>query len=322
MKRKALFGILILAVAGLFSCQHDPAGITLDDNLTASLAEVIGTQVGVSTLGTEMATAVEKFNGTSPAFPMPGTGIPPAGFGLPGWHFSEMDHMKFGIPHIDSCVTVTVSSSAYPREIVIEFIKGCSAHKHSRSGKVIIDLSDTITKKGAVQTIRYEDFYIDTIKVDYTATRKNLGKNESGNWVIEETSIQTITKGEDVAVRTNNEIKEWISGFETAGRADNSFYVTGSGKIEVNGTEQYSRKITTPLLFDSACEFIKSGIVELIRDGNISIINYGDGTCDDVATVTTDGTTVEINLHRKGFGHNNGFGHKFKGFGGHHRGKH
>jgi hypothetical protein len=235
--------------------------------------------------------------------------------GFPGWNFSEADHMKFGVPHIDSCVTVSVSSSTYHREIIIEFLKGCSNHRHDKSSKIIINLSDTITNEGAVQTIEYQDFYIDSIKIDLNATLKNLGKNDSGNWVIEKEYVMTITKGDNVAVRQNKETQDWISGFETAERSDNIFYLSGSGSIVLNDTAAYSKNITTPLLYDASCEFITSGVVELTRKGNVTIIDYGNGTCDDKATVTTNGTTEEINLHSNKFMEGGRFGNHCEGFG-------
>jgi len=151
------------------------------------------------------------------------------------------------------------------------------------------------------------------------ATLENKGKNDNGNWVIEKNSTQTITRNGEAVVRTNHESIEWISGFETAERADNIYYVSGSGSVMVNDTAKFTRTITTPLLFDASCDYIKSGVVELNRNGNISVIDYGDGTCDDKATVTTNGKTEEINLRDSRFkeggdfwNHCHGFGHGYQ----------
>jgi len=321
MKSRILIGSLFILMIGSISCQKNESGPdgSLPLNLYTSVAEMVGIQVGNITTNTEQCVSVERFDGHSSAYIISGNGYF-GNFGMPGWRFSEANHLKFGVPHIDNCVTVTVSSSSFPKEIVIEYLKGCSNHRHDRSGKVIINLSDTISNAGAVQTIKYQDFYIDTIKVDLNATLKNLGKNPSGNWVIEKEYEQTITKGDEVAVRKNKETLEWISGFETAVRSDNVFYLSGSGSIIINDEAKYARNITTPLLYDASCEFIKSGIVELTRKGNVITIDYGDGTCDDKATVTTDGTTEEISLpsHRfklggRFFRHCPGFGEKLRG---------
>ena len=61
-------------------------------------------------------------------------------------------------------------------------------------------------------------------------------------------------------------------------------------------SDKFSRKITKPLLYDNSCDFIKSGTIVLTKNNNTIITDYGDGTCDSVATVTTNGTTETIDL--------------------------
>ena len=323
MKSRVVIGFIIILMIGFISCQKNDSGLngSLSSNLYTSVTEIVGIQISSITASTEQGVSIEQFNGHSSAYIISGNGYF-GNFGMPGWGFSKANHLKFGVPHIDNCMTVSVSSSTYPREIVIEYLKGCSNHRHDRSGKVIINLSDTITNEGAVQTIEYQDFYIDTIKVDLNATLKNLGKNSSGNWVIEKKYEQTITKGDEVAVRKNTEIQEWISGFETAEKSDNVYYLSGSGSIVINDEAKYGKKITTPLLYDAVCEFIISGVVELTRNGNVTTIDFGDGTCDDKATVTTDGTTEEINLHSKRFKNGSHFDNHCPRFGDKFRSRH
>jgi hypothetical protein len=317
MRNRLIFGSALLVIAGLFSCQKSGNNneSSTSTNLYTASAEIIGTQISKNLTTDEQSVAAEKFDGSSAAY-LSGADGNHYEFGMHGWQMHWFGPLKFGVPHIDSCVTVTVSSSSYPREIIIEYLEGCSVHRHDKHGKIIINLSDTITNEGALQTITYQDFYIDTTKVDLSASLENRGKNESGNWIIEKKYTQTINKNDEIVVRKANEMIEWVSGFETADKSDNLYYLSGSGSIVLNDTASYSRTITTPLLFDASCEYIKSGVVELNRKGNISVVDFGDGTCDDVATITTNGITEEINLHNNMFReggefrkHCHGFGH-------------
>jgi hypothetical protein len=114
----------------------------------------------------------------------------------------------------------------------------------------------------------------------------------------------------------NAETITWISGFETTDKEDDIYYKSGSGTLSINDTLTYSRTITTPLLYDKSCEYIISGTVELYKKGNTVVIDYGDGTCDNIATVTTDGTTEEISLKSHEFDKHGTFRHHCKGFGG------
>lgn len=312
MKRKIIYVTIIGLAAGLFSCQKSDNlknESSLATNLSTAVAEVVGNQTSFVTTAVEHSLSVESYNNRATVNLLGGGGFEGSGF---SWGHN---HLKFGVPRVDSCATVTVSSNTFPKEIVIEYLKGCSTHHHDKYGKVIINLSDTITTEGAVQTISYQDFYMDSIKIDLTASLKNLGKNVAGNWVIERKYTQAITKNHETYVRSNTETVEWISGFETSDKTDNVYSVSGSGSVVLNDTASYKKTITTPLLFDAGCDYIKSGVIELIRNGVVSVINYGDGTCDNKATVTTDGTTEEINLHSNKFKDGGKFGKHCHGFG-------
>jgi hypothetical protein len=309
---RIIYVTTLVSVIGLFSCEknENQNSGSLVTSLSTAVGEVVANQVTNVNTSVEHSLSVEKYNNVNNVNLLSGGGFD--GFHIIGWGHG---HLKFSVPRVDSCATVTVSSNTYPKEIVIEYLKGCSMHHHDRYGKVIINLSDTITNAGAVQTITYENMYQDSMKIDLTASLKNLGKNASGNWVIEKKYTQTITKNSETIVRSNTETAEWISGFETSDKSDNIYYISGSGTITLNDTAKFTRTITTPLLFDASCDYIKSGVVELTRNGTVSTINYGDGTCDSKATITTDGTTEEINLHTYRFKEGGNFGKHCHGFG-------
>lgn len=316
MKRTLIFSSLLVLMAGIFSCQksENNTGSALITNLYTASAEIIGTQISKNLTSDEQSVAVEKFDGTSPLFLYCADGSH-INFGLHGWEMNSARPLRFGVPYIDSCMTVTVSGSSYPRQIVIEYPEGCLTRNHDKHGKIIINLSDTITSQGAIQTITYQDFYIDSIRVEFTGSLENLGKNSAGNWELEKKYTQTITKNEHTLARNIDEKIEWVTGFGTTDRSDNVYYLSGSGSVVLNDTARFARTITTPLLFDASCEYIKSGIVELNRNGNITVIDYGDGTCDDKATITTDGITEEINLHSNRFREGGNFWKHCHGFG-------
>ena len=323
MKSKLILGSISLALIGLLSCQKSSNNVSssLSTTLKAAVADVVTTKATETSTADVQSVSVEKFDGKTSAIPF--GGFKPGMFGF--------GPVKFGIPHIDSCATVTVSSSTFPKEIVIDYGTGCTDFRgHTKKGKIIIDLSDTITNAGAVQTITYQNFYMDSMQIEYTASLKNLGKNSSGHWVIEKKSDKTVTKNGDKVVESNTESDEWISGFGTTDKSDDVFYESGSGSITLNDTAKFTRTITKPLTIDRSCEFIISGTVVLTRNSTTVTIDYGDGTCDNKATVTTNGTTEEIELrggmfrdgsdfgkHCDGFGHGHGEGNMEGGMGHH-----
>jgi hypothetical protein len=182
-------------------------------------------------------------------------------------------------------------------------------------GKIIIDISDSLNLAGSTETITYQDFYMDSMKIDLTAKIKNNGRNASGNWVVSKEYEQTITKGDLVCVRKNAETQEWTAGFATRDKSDNIYYLSGSGSVTINDTVTYTKTITTSLLFDASCDYISKGVVELTKNGSTATIDYGDGTCDSKATVTIDGTTEDISLHSYRFPGGGHFAKHFHGLG-------
>jgi len=317
MKNRRIIGAIMIVLAGVYSCQKSDRlsnSTSLTTTLTASVAEVIGNQVSSVTGATEHSLSLETFDGHGDANII---GDPNIGnYGIPNYGMGGIGRFKFGIPHIDSCAVVTVSSETYPKEITIEYSGTCSEHHgHVAKGKIVIDISDSLQLAGAVETINYQDFYMDSMKIDLTASIKNLGKNSDGNWVISKEYNQTITRGDVVCVRENKESQEWTSGFGTRDRSDDVYYLTGSGSVTVNDTATYTKNITTPLLFDASCGNITKGVVEITRNGTTATIDYGDGTCDNKATITIDGNTEEISLHSFGFPGGGRFEKHFHGFG-------
>jgi hypothetical protein len=317
MKNKLIIGAIFIVLTGFYSCQKSDRlsnSPSLATTLTASVAEVVGNQVSTVSGVTEHCLSLETFDGQGNAHILGNFSI--GSYGIPNYGLNGIGQFKFGIPHVDSCAVVTVSSETYPKEITIEYSGTCNEHHgHVRQGKIIIDISDSLTLAGSEETITYQDFYMDSMKIDLTAKITNLGQNPDGSWMIQKDYEQTITKGDVVCVRKNKETQEWIAGFDTRDKSDNIYYLTGNGSVSINDTVTYTKTITSPLLFDASCNFISSGVVELTKNGTTAVIDYGDGTCDNKATVTIDGTTEEINLHSYRFPGGGRFGHHFHGFG-------
>ena len=179
--------------------------------------------------------------------------------------------------------------------------EGCEDRKGNiKTGKIIINISDDMKEEGATRTVTYEDYTVGGNEISGSRTVINKGINEKGNWIIEWQSDMLIKKVEEgVEInRTSNATREWMAGFETAEKSDDSFQITGTGSITQNGSVTFNREIIVPLLVDRSCRYILSGQVELTNEESSMLIDFGDGTCDNTATVTKDGVTEEIDLTR------------------------
>lgn len=65
--------------------------------------------------------------------------------------------------------------------------------------------------------------------------------------------------------------------------------------------DKYEKVIVSPIVKLDDCKFIVAGIIEYHKgDKVIAVVDYGDGTCDNLATKTVDGKTYEFELDSKG----------------------
>ncbi|MEZ5000555.1 MAG: hypothetical protein R2744_05595 [Bacteroidales bacterium] len=192
----------------------------------------------------------------------------------------------------------------FPKEIIIDYGEDCFTRNGLQiTGTVTITISDTIINEGAEITVVYDNVTIGERSVDRETTILNEGMNEDGNWVISTSMLSTVTYGEDLVItRDYAGEKEWINGFLTPQCFDDQLYQTGGGTITVNDELVFTRTITVPLYIDKSCRFILSGVIEITRGEETMTIDYGDGECDNIAVVTKDGESEEIELNSCRFG--------------------
>lgn len=295
--KKHIFISMAVSVAFFFSCDRLENTNTDATGLKAAEEEVLGLTLAEAGGQDDQSVVMEP----------PGAFLP--GPGGPFHH------------HLAECATVTERSEDFPKEITIDFDSCTDWRGFEKSGQIIISISDTMTVPGATATVTYVDFSIGMNFIEGTKTLVNAGLNGDGNHVVEEQSELTITKADGTTMtRSGSASMEWIEGFGTPEKYDDIFYLSGTGSLTLDDGTEYSRTITEPLLVDRSCRFILSGTVEIVNADGTAIIDFGDGTCDDTATVTANGESREIDLgncrmrnnhrhhHRNNSGSGNGNG--------------
>lgn len=199
-----------------------------------------------------------------------------------------------------SCAIVTESGEEFPKTITIDYGEGCTNENGiSKSGLIIIELSDDMQNEGAVRTVTFQNYMVNGAQISGSRVTINIGVNESGQSQFSREVNTTIVKNGNTVVRTCNETVTWLSGYDTEACGDNVFSVTGSGTSVKNDGAMRIRTIAEPLIIDQACGYITSGVVSIAGPQGQRSIDFGDGACDDVAIVTgMNGNTHEINLHQ------------------------
>lgn len=293
--------VVALFIAG---CEQSGTGFEeLDDNVTMAeeeiadlkSAEAIDSDISSATFAGHLLRGGMMVGGSHLFF---GTGFPP-------------------------CATVTVDNDEFPKTITINYSEGCTGRMGlEKKGVITIYMSDTILNEGAVYTVTIENLTMGQREITKTATLTNKGLNGDNNWVISFESLSTTTfekQGElYTIVRDFSGEREWLTGFDTPEVIDDQLLVSCSGTITVNDELEFAKTTTEPLLIDRTCKYPLSGIVEITRGDETMTIDYGTGECDNIALVTKDGVSEEIELNsgkfRKGFRRNNRHMNRNKGW--------
>jgi len=96
-----------------------------------------------------------------------------------------------------------------------------------------------------------------------------------------------------------------LISFVACNKSDNSKIMEDEFKsleadFELKGDGDYEKIITKPLVRLDDCRFIVEGTVEFYKgDELIVTIDFGDGTCDNLATKTVGNETTEFILKRE-----------------------
>lgn len=222
----------------------------------------------------------------------------------------EVDPFK---RNFSACADVKVSKKGFVTTTVVDFGDGCTARNGKvRKGQLIIVQSKQMMKRGAKRTITFKNYSVNGVKVKGRRVITNKGKNSAGNVVFtirgKVRRIKRVDGVRIVRIRKINKKKEFIAGYNTCEKSDDEFIVTGGAMIiikkinkETKIRKERARRITTPLHRKRGCRYPLGGVVTIVKsNGKRVSIDYGNGACDSMATLTkADGTSEEIDLSNR-----------------------
>ena len=200
-----------------------------------------------------------------------------------------------------SCPTVTVTpdDGTFPRTATIDYgPDGCEGpNGRLRQGTIIVNQTAPMASPGATRTITFDNFFVDGVQVQGLKTITNAGTAGDNNIVftrIVEGASLAFPDGETVTWDASHTLTQ-VAGADTPFLPDNVFEITGgSSGVNRNGVA-FTAEITTPLIKRKNCPWIASGVRAITINGRTRTMDYGDGACDRVATVTyPNGFTREV----------------------------
>jgi hypothetical protein len=198
-------------------------------------------------------------------------------------------------------VSIDTAEAGYP--IIITLNYGDSTvleNGRVLSGIITVEISGPKFTDGTTRTISYSDFSIDSVSIEGSIVETFTGDNITSRMfsVVGDLSI-TLPDG-TVLDRVINREHEWLEGIDNMGYGDDVIQITGSVTTTSSTGDVYTKIITEPLLRLGSCKYIVQGKTQLTLNGEvISEIDFGNGDCDEIATLTTGGETIDIILKGK-----------------------
>ena len=100
------------------------------------------------------------------------------------------------------------------------------------------------------------------------------------------------------ASREGTKIREWVEGFGTGIFSDNVFEITGNWSATFVNGNTHTYDVLMPLRRDVSCPFVVSGSFEVQRTNFGGVFDYGEGTCDNLASFTFNtGAVIPVTLN-------------------------
>lgn len=220
---------------------------------------------------------------------------------------SNKDTIKFKW----NCANVTkiklANGSKFERKIIIDFGTTdltCFGLK-TRRGQIILWLTGRYYFKGFEDSITFNNYYVNDKGISNTSWHvvKNIGQ-QNGNLTWTVNVNLTITRQDGayhtwISTRQRELLNVALADTATTGWATNLPYVyqiTGSAYGVNSKGVSYTATIVIPLIKAFDCWWIEKGSINFQIKGYTIVLDYGDGTCDDQATVTFNSKTYNITL--------------------------
>ncbi len=199
-----------------------------------------------------------------------------------------------------NCATVTHDTTTTPRTITIDFgAANCLCNDgRNRRGKILVSYTGKYRDVGSTHTITFDNYFVNDNQILGSKTVTNMGLNASNQSYFSIVVAGKIIKANttDSIIWNSNRTRTWTQGEATPAWSDDVYEITGSGNGQ-NKNGSYTVNIIQPLVKEIGCKWMTSGKTELQPAGKyLRTIDFGNGNCDNSATVLINGNTYTITL--------------------------
>ena len=287
---------ILLSSVALVSCQKDSSlqnpAVSEDEAMTATEENTAAdaeyddvAEIGLSA-GADLE-AEASDNGTATQ------SVNDGGLGVRVHLFEDLQ-FKIG-----PCTKIEVSpnDSTFPKRVIINYGDGCICRDGKfRKGAIVLHFTGPIRRSGSVLTITFRGYYVNRVHIEGTKTIKNMSENGIHKYAtLVENGKVTWPNGRGFTYE-GAKIVTQVRGMETRTIRDDVYSIEGRNKtVYANGTVVI-KNTETPLIKPVACAWIVKGILKVKINDRVLYIDFGNGDCDNKATLKWAGGERQITL--------------------------
>ena len=201
-----------------------------------------------------------------------------------------------------SCATYTISDSVhghYPKTLTLDFGTGCtSIDGILRTGKVIYTFSGPLFTPGTTVSVSFNQYTVKGYGIQGTyAITNNSTQNGISFTTLVTNGILTYPDATNYHYSHNKTYTQTAGASTPFDMSDDVYAISGNSAFSSSDGSSLVLNVTTPLVRNFTCLNITQGVVSFVYNQDISgTIDFGDGTCDNSATLKVGNITRTITL--------------------------
>lgn len=200
-----------------------------------------------------------------------------------------------------TCAIITIDTSssvsaANPDTFIVDFGTGCLGNDgKTRRGILVITATGRYFETGSVITIRPSNYFVNDNQITGFRRVTNLGPTATNQprISIEVNGSVILANNGGTITWIANRIGTWLTGFNTPFLFfDDEYGFTGTSSGSITNGSSWNTVINTQLVYRHSCRQIVSGTSTVSPDNKPDrLVDFGNGVCDNTATVTINGNT-------------------------------
>jgi hypothetical protein len=204
---------------------------------------------------------------------------------------------------LGTCPAISSTAfTSFPITITCDWGTGCTSAEDgiTRSGKITLSLSGLMNVTNSVATFSFIDFVNDGNKITGVHKITYKGLNANNNWPRYEVLTEAKIEFPDKKFITYRAVYTRLQSEGSATPlilADDVWRIEGSSSGTTREGIAWTASYPSALVKKNSCKWFSSGSILITPEGELPrTINFGDGTCDNQATLTIGDKTINIEL--------------------------